>query len=892
MSDRSSSPVPQPETPWASPAEAVVQALGVDAAQGLSDTEAAARLATHGPNRLTAHKKRRGWAILVDQFKSLIVGLLAVAAVVAYAFGEVLEGGAVVVVIALNTAIGFFTELRAVRSMEALFALGMVTTRVRREGHTANVPADELVPGDLVLLEGGDVVTADLRIVEASKLQADESALTGESVPVGKAPAAVDAGAPLAERRSMLYKGTSITRGSGLAVVTATGMDTELGVITQLVAEAEEEATPLEKRLALLARKLIWVTLGITVFVTAAGIVMGKPLLLMIETGLALAVAAIPEGLPVVATIALARGLRRMARRNALVNRLSSVETLGATGVICTDKTGTLTENRMTLTRIALASGEIDLDREEGTSPAGALRVALEIGVLCNNASVGDAGEHTGDPLEVALLQAGRRAGIRRDRLVEEWPEVREEAFDPEVKMMATVHERDGRIRVAVKGAPEAVLAASTQVLGDEGPSPMDDAARARWEARNEAMASAGFRILAVAQREGGSRDDAPYRDLVLVGLLGLADPPRTDVREALEACRNAGIEVVMVTGDQPVTAQGIGAAVGLAGPDAEVIHGADMPAMEGMDPADRARMLDARLFARVSPKQKLDLIELHQRAGRIVAMTGDGVNDAPALKKADIGIAMGKRGTQVAQEAAGMVLKDDAFSTIVAAIEEGRAIFENIRKFVRYLLSCNVSEVMVVGLAALVGGTLPVLPLQILFLNLVTDVFPALALGLGAGAAHLMRRPPRDAAEPVLGRRDWQAIAFYGVAFTAAVIGALEIGLRALHLSEREAVTLSFLTLAFSQLWHVFNMREIGTRMLRNEVTENGYVWAALALCTAITLAAVYVPGLARVLQVQPPTLAGWGVVLAMSAVPLAAGWVWHFAGRRVISRPTADSG
>jgi len=871
--------------PWSKTAEAVAAALAVRVDEGLTGEEAAVRKTRYGPNRLRAHPRRSLWRILFDQGKSLIVGLLVVAAAVAFLFGEVLEGWAVVVVILLNTAIGFFTEWRAVRSMEALFTLGTVTTRVRRDGQVRKIPAEDLVPGDVVVVEGGDVVTADLRLVESSKLQADESTLTGESLPVGKHPAPVAGQAPLAERSSMLYKGTAVTRGSGTAVVVKTGMATELGTISALVAEAEEGATPLEQRLNRLGRRLIGGTLAVAFLVVFTGIFTGKDLFLMIETGLALAVAAIPEGLPVVATIALARGLRRMARRNALVNRLSSVETLGATGVICTDKTGTLTENRMTLTRLVLEAGPIEAGGADGdfrlngtpVDPQAhpVLRAALETGVLCNNASLyeGEA-QATGDPLEVALLVAGTHAGLRREELVKKRPEVREEAFDADVKMMATVHAYDDQWRVAVKGAPEPVLDAATAILTDIGPRPLSEEERAQWLRRNEQLAAEGLRVLALATKTVADVRAAPYVDLVFIGLIGLMDPPRQEVRAAVEACRRAGIEVVMVTGDQPVTAQGIARAVGLSSdPEAAVVHGSAMKPLDRLSDEERARMLQARLFARVSPKQKLDLIELHQQAGHIVAMTGDGVNDAPALKKADIGVAMGQRGTQVAREAADMVLQDDAFSTIVAAVEEGRAIFENIRTFVRYLLSCNVSEVMVVGLAALVGTTLPILPLQILFLNLVTDVFPALALGLGAGAAGIMERPPRQANEPLITRRHGLGIVLYGVVFTAAVLAAMVLARQWLGRSPAEAVTISFLTLAFAQLWHVFNMREPGTSLWRNEITRNGYVWGAVALCTALILGAVYVPGLAAVLQVHPPDPAGWILVAGMSLVPLLVG-------------------
>lgn len=880
------------DAPWAQPWEAVSSRFEVEP-EGLGEEEAARRLAHFGPNQLREHPRRSAWSILFDQFASLIIGLLIAAAAVAFAFGETLEGWAVLVVIVLNTAIGYFTERRAVRSMEALYALGSVTTHVRRGGQLREIPAEGLVPGDVVVIEGGDVVTADLRLIRASKLQADESALTGESLPVGKRVEPVAVEIPLAERASMLYKGTAITRGAGEGVVVATGMATELGGISALVAEAEEEATPLEKRLDQLGHRLIWATLAVTALVTLTGTLAGKGLVLMIETGLALAVAAIPEGLPVVATIALARGMRRMAQRHALINRLSSVETLGATSVICTDKTGTLTENRMTATRIVTVSGtaEIDADtgaeafRLDGTVVDAAsqpvLRIALETGVLCNNASLGgapgtDGPGAVGDPLEVALLAAGAKAGLSRESLTSGLPEVREVAFDPDARLMATLHAAGDAYRVAVKGAPEAVLAASTSVLTEHGHRPLSASDRSSWAKRNDALAAAGLRVIALATKESDTPDAAPYEELAFIGLVGLVDPPRTEVRGAIQQCRRAGIEVVMVTGDQPVTALGIGREVGLvADDDVRLIHGGEMKPPHLMSQDERRTVLRANIFARVSPRQKLDLIELHQQAGHIVAMTGDGVNDAPALKKADIGIAMGLRGTQVAQEASDMVLQDDAFSTIVAAVEEGRAIFDNIRTFVLYLMSCNVSEVMVVGVASLVGATLPILPLQILFLNLVTDVFPALALGVGPGTENSMERLPRDPKEPILGRSQWLRIAFYGVVFTASVLGALLLAEGWLGMAAKQAVTVSFLTLAFAQLWHVFNMRAPEAPVFRNEITRNPYVWGALALCLGLVLGAVLVPPVAEVLGVEAPGARGWGLALGMSLVPLVLGQV-----------------
>jgi Ca2+-transporting ATPase len=740
-----------------------------------------------------------------------------------------------------------------------------------------SVDAAALVPGDVVVLEGGDVVTADLRLLEASRLEADESLLTGESLPVAKSIDPCAAGAPLAERPCMLFKGTAVTRGAGEAVVVATGMATELGRISRLVEQAEDEITPLEKRLDRLGQRLIWLTLAVAAGIGATALAAGKDWLLTVETAIALAVATVPEGLPIIATLALARGMHRMARRNALVNRLSAVETLGATGVIFTDKTGTLTENRMTVVALALATGDVEvsgeaLSVEGGFARDGAaidpgaeplLRRALELGVLCNDASFEDGATPTGDPLEIALLVAGRKAGLVRARLVAEAPELLEVAFDPAQKLMATVHRVPDGCRVAVKGAPEAVLAHCTRVAADGGDRPLDPATRADIEARNEAMAGRGLRVLAVAERTAAEPPRQVYEDLALVGLVGLLDPPRAEVREAIRACRDAGIRVVMVTGDQAATARTIAHAVGLVDDDgAEVVLGADLE-----QAGDRA--LDAAIFARVSPEQKLALIARQQARGAIVAMTGDGVNDAPALKKADIGVAMGQRGTEVARQAADIVLRDDAFASIVAAVEEGRVIFGNIRKFVVYLLSCNISEIFVVGIASAANAPLPILPLQILFLNLVTDVFPALALGVGEGPARVMARPPRDPHERILDRRHWRSVAAAGLLITAAVLGALALALRALGLPEREAVTISFLTLATAQLWHVFDVRSPDSGVVRNEIVRNRWVWAALVLCVALLLAALHVQPLADVLQIAPPSAAGWAIVAGMGVAP-----------------------
>jgi len=879
----------------------VLDRLKVDMAAGLSEAEAAQRLKLCGPNLMRVRKRVSGWRILVRQFESAVVLLLAAAAGLSAIFGEWQQATAVAVVLAINSAIGFFTEIRAVRSMEALRALGARQALVRRDGTARVVPAGVLVPGDIVLLDGGDVVPADLRIVSAANLACDESTLTGESLAVDKQVAPVAAQTPMSDRISMAYKGTAVAHGTAEAVVTATGLATELGRISALVEAAEQDRSPLEKQLERLSHQLIWVTLILAGLITAAGIATGIDLLLMAQAGIALAVAAIPEGLPIVATLTLARGMLRMARKNALVERLSAVETLGATTVILTDKTGTLTENRMHLDRLLLAGGEVTLDHtagqfladhelvDPGTDPA--LRRALEIGVLCTNATLGggpDEDGDTGDPTEIALLRAGKLAGLTRPGLTARYPELAEVAFDSAAKRMATIHQDGAGFVIFVKGAPETVLPACENVLAGERVEALDTARRDAWLGAAETQAGRGLRILALAFKPTDNAGAPAYQDLTLAGLAALHDPPRGDIRTVIQACRDAGITVIMVTGDHIGTATSISEAIGLSERGARAKAGHELTPAAGADARTDGELRRTIIFARVTPEQKLDLIRLHQQAGEVVAMTGDGVNDAPALRQADIGVAMGLRGTQVAREAADIVLRDDAFSTIVTAIREGRVIFANIRRFATYLLSCNLAEVLIVGLAVLAGLPLPLLPLQILFLNLVTDVFPAFALGLGEGDEYVLKRPPRDPAEGLLTRRQWRAIVFFGALITAATLGALLIALTVLELEGTQAVTVSFLTLAFAQLWHVFNLRSTTVPLWRNDVVRNPYVWGALGLCIALLLAAAYFAPLAAVLEIVAPDRAAWLLILAMSAAPVMVGEIVRaFMPAGVISAP-----
>ncbi|XKH59128.1 cation-transporting P-type ATPase [Halomonas sediminis] len=875
----------------------VLDQLEVRAETGLSGQEAQERLKQYGPNQLRVTQSRPWWRILLGQFRSIVIYLLGGAAVLAFATGRLPEGFAVLAVLLVNTAIGFVSEWKAVRSMAALRRLGEHMTRVRREGREREIAASEIVPGDIVLLEAGDLVPADVRLLEAQHLRVNEAPLTGESVPVSKLTDALPADTDLADRTNMLYKGTSIADGTAVGTAAATGSETELGRVSALAESAEGTVTPLQQRLDQLGRRLAVLTIFIAVVVAAVGfLVREQEAALVIETALALGVAAIPEGLPIVATIALARGMYLMAARNALVNQLTAVETLGATRVIFSDKTGTLTENRMRLQKIVTPTGELVLEEaelaEEELADKAGVRRALEVGVLCNGASLDQQqGEDNprGDPTEVALLKGGKDQGLERESLLEERPEVRVEQFEPRLKKMATFHQDEGQYYVAVKGAPEAVLDVCSDILADDGTEPLDDETRRQWVERASQLAGEGLRLLAMAEKRTETEDSDPYEDLCFLGLAGLLDPPRENVKEAIDTCQAAGIRVEMVTGDQIETATAIARAVGIVGgkddPETVGMLGRDIGSPDDIDEDQQEKIYRANIFARVSPEQKLDLVSIYQNRGEIVAMTGDGVNDAPALKKADIGIAMGKRGTEAAKQVADMVLKDDAFETIVAAVRQGRVIFGNIRKSVMFMLTTNVAEVLAVAVAIGAGWPLPLLPLQILYLNVLTDVFPALALGLGPASGSEMEEPPRSPQESVLTRAHWMEISGFAAILAVCVLTALLLGEHWLGLTELEAVTVSFLTLAFGKLWFTFVLRDPKSPILLNEITRNPWVWGALALCIALLAAAAYLPVLSDLLQTQPLGWQPWLLILAMSVIPLLAGQIVREIQRRRVS-------
>lgn len=855
--------------PFALTAEEIVARLGSDKQKGLSEGEASERLDKFGPNQIPEEKPKNRWRILADQFLDPIIAILAVAGILAFIFSDPLEGIAISVVILISAGIGFFMELRAIRSLEALRKMGQVMTHVFRSGKKVKIRASEVVPGDIITLQAGDVVTADARLIKVDTLSVKESALTGESIPVNKVSDILGENTQITDQLNMVFRGTTIATGSGKAVVTSTGKHTQLGKIQQMGVEAEKASTPLEKKLSQLGKWLIWLTLFFALLIILMGYIRGKDLLLMIETGVALAVAAIPEGLPIVATIALAQGMLRLSKKQVIIKKLEAVQTLGATDIICTDKTGTLTEDKMKVHSVLYESEfltnfqDLASDTSDPAFEEKVFEKMMMAAILCNNANPDD-GDGQDDSIELALMDFAISLGFDIVSIKNEYPEALELPFDAERKLMATVNRKNNQYAVYVKGAFESLLPHCNQILGADGTTPFDN--KASWNKKMEDLACQGLRILAFAYREVPEIPDkeALVEDLTFLGIMGFIDPPREDVKPVIDIYKKAGIRVVMVTGDHPGTSQKIAQEVGLlsAGDASEkVILGKDLPNRVTEKNENSLALLDASVFARVTPQQKLDLVTQFQKRRHIVGMIGDGINDVPALKKADIGIAMGIRGTEAAREVADVILKNDKFAAIEMAIRQGRVVFQNIRQFVVYLLSCNLAEILSVGLAALLNLPSPLLPLQILFLNLVTDVFPALALGLGKGEDDIMEQPPKNPQEPIMSREDWYATAVFGLSISASVLGVVAYGSFVLDLDPELINNMAFYTLVLSQLFNVFNMPKVDESFLLNEVTRNPWVWGALVLSVLITLGAYLIPPIATALSLTDFTFSYLGI-------------------------------
>ena len=843
-----------------------LEALGSDAVAGLTGDEARSRLEETGPNRLAEVRRRSLAKMFLGQFRDFMILVLLGAALISGMVGEPVDTLAILVIVLLNAIIGAVQEYRADRALAALRAMAAPEARVVRDGEQRSLPTEELVPGDLVLLEAGDRVPADLRLVEAVELQADESALTGESRVVDKdeAPLA-EADLPLGDRSSLLYKGSLVTHGRARGLVVATGMATEIGRIAELLHTQKGVRTPLQERLTRFGRYLALAVLVICALVFVTGLLQGQPTLLMFLTAVSLAVAAIPEALPAVVTVSLAFGARKLSRHQALVRNLPAVETLGSVTYICTDKTGTLTLNRMGAEAFLVQGGRFDRPPSHQAAP---WRELLQAMALSNDVAQRD-GEPAGDPTEVALYEAAREAGLDKADLETSMPRRAELAFNSERKRMATLHETDGGVQVFVKGAPEVVLGLCRDQLGEQGPVDLDIEA---LERQVQQLAEEGYRVLALAQRELPAvpeplEADTIERDLTLLGLVGLIDPPRPEVPQAVADCREAGITPVMITGDHPGTARAIALRLGILREGEAVMTGQDLA---DLSEADFERQVESiRVYARVSPEQKTRIVRALQRQGEFVAMTGDGVNDAPALKRAGIGVAMGLKGTEVAREAADMVLLDDNFASIVRAVRAGRRIFDNIRKFIKDTMSSNSGEIWTLFLAPFFGLPVPLLPIHILWINLVTDGLPGLAFTAEPEEPGLMQRPPRPPQESIFAHGMWQHILWVGL-----FVGALSLAAMAWSLGRGDDYwqTVVFTVLTLSQLFHSLAVRAERASLFRIGLFSNLPMLGAVLLTLVLQLLVIYLPALNAIFHTQPlpfPVLLG---CIALSSLVLVA--------------------
>ncbi len=929
----SASPVPaetlQP-APYTLPVTDVVSSLATDSAHGLPAAAAAERLERIGPNRLREEQATPAWKIFVRQFADFMIYVLLVAVAIAAWQGDVIEALAILAILLLNGVLGFVQESRAQGALAALKQLSAPLATVVRDGVEADIPAEQLVPGDIVLLEAGDSIPADGRLIEAAALRLVESALTGESEAALKdASVITEPGAALGEQAGMVFAGTAVAVGRGRFVVTATGQATQMGRIADMLAEAPEKQTPLQLELDRVGKRIAVIVLVIAAVIFAEEALVA--LRLLHETSLSaafadaafrsalasslliavsLAVAAIPEGLPAIVTVALSLGVRKMAERNAIVRRLHAVETLGSTTFICTDKTGTLTRNEMAVRRMVVGldaasiSEDARVDAGAATPHQADFSLLLEMAAANNDARIGAEGKLLGDPTETALLVAAENLapGHRAPPRVDELP------FDSQRKRMTTIHDVDGKRVAFTKGGADVVLALCSRALVRGETVPLDEELLAQVHAENTSLAESGYRTLAFALRElapaetaaGAPTPGEVERDLTYVGILGLVDPPRAEVPAAIAECRRAGISVAMITGDHALTARAIARDVGLladssstqpatsprveASSPPRVITGAELEAMSDDDLTAVAR--ETRVYARVDPEHKLRIVQALKRLGEVVAMTGDGVNDAPALKRADIGVAMGRVGTDVARDASDLVLADDNFATIVHAVEFGRTVYDNLRKVILFLLSCNISEVLVVFTTALISPVATLLPLQLLWINLVTDGLPALALGVDPSEPGVMSRPPRNAAESILSAGRLAQLAWQGLVMTLAALGLYYLVAPAIPgTTPAAARTMLFTALVLTQLLHAFDFRSADSSVWRVRSLDNR--WLVLSLVGSMSLQAtiIYVPVLSAIFKTAPLSATQWAAVLAAGLLAIVVMDASKLARRRVPS-------
>ncbi len=954
-----SQPESQPQESWhALTSEQIIRQLATPPETGLTSEEAARRLESYGPNQLTEAPGITFWQMLLDQFNNFVVIMLIIAAVISALFGDWIEAAAILMIVILNATLGVVQERRAEQALAALKKLAAPDAKVMRDGERKSIPSAQLVPGDIVLLEAGNYVPADIRLLEAANLRIEEAALTGESVPVQKdANIRLEADIPLGDRKNTTFMGTLVSYGRGRGVVVSTGMRTQIGLIAEMLQAVENEPTPLQKRLDQLGKTLGWATLAICGVVFVVSIIRFTDLSLitapnggllvylksaqeeiinMFMLAVGLAIAAVPEGLPAVVTISLALGMSQMVQRHALIRKLSSVETLGSTTVICSDKTGTLTQNEMTLTRMWVDNKYLSItgkgrtlsgDFIENGAPVAldeypGVRTALWVGALNNDAELTISGSSeeeqtyrmTGDPTEGALVVAAAKAGALPRPLNHAYPRVQEVPFDSERKRMITVHQvrqsapddfspfyqhETGGFVVALKGAPDVVLdLCSHYQRMDDTHTQLTEEQRMRILKANDQMTQDALRVLAVAYRVSQSMPvmedlDKLEEGMIFVGLVGMIDPPRPEVTPALAKASKAGIRTIMITGDFPNTARAIAQAIGLLKPNHQVMSGAELDNLSDEQLKQQVEYTD--VFARVSPEHKLRIVDALRDDGEVVAMTGDGVNDSPSIKRANIGVAMGITGTDVAKESADMVLTDDNYASIVSAVEQGRIIYDNIRKFVFFLISSNVAEIMVIFLATLAGLPAPLTVIQLLWLNLLTDGAPALALAMEKGDPEIMKRHPRPPSEPIINKLMQAGIGIQTIAQTGVVLGAFAIGLT-WHLQAgsvvpagmnpllyllrynwrgvdvQSAETMAFVTLSLCELFRAYTVRSERISIFKLGVFSNKYMQYAVGISVFMLILVVSLPFLQPIFNTHFPSTREWAVILILSLVPAAA--------------------
>lgn len=857
---------------------------------GLSTEEASGLLARYGKNLLKETKPKSLLAKFIEQFKNVMIFILLAAAVLSGILGEWTDTVIILLVVILNAVLGVIQENKAEQALEALKSMSSPQARVRRGGQVREIKSEELVPGDIVLLEAGNVVPADIRLLEAASLQTEEAALTGESVPSDKHTGVLEGNdLVIGDRTNMAYMSSSVTYGRGVGVVTATGMETEVGRIAGYISEEEADVTPLQKKLDELGKYFTYIILGVCVVIFAVGLLEGRELLDMLLTSISLAVAAIPEGLPAIVTIILALGVQRMAKRKAIIRKLPAVETLGSTEIICSDKTGTLTLNKMTVEKLYVDGAAIEADRGINESQGGEL--LLQAMTLCNDSSI-DEGKHAaeassagdraetktgsmestksgkaiiGDPTETALVDYALSIGTDKRVLEQRYPRVGELPFDSDRKLMTTIHKlENGEFRVLTKGAPDVLLSRCSHIYEGGNVIALTEEHSARITASNKSLADEALRVLAFAYRDHAEQPAEPSpgvteKELIFLGLTGMIDPPRDEVRDAVAVCRRAGIRPVMITGDHRDTAAAIAVRLGIIEDDKAVLTGREL---DGISEADfAARVEDYSVYARVSPEHKVRIVKAWRQKGKIVAMTGDGVNDAPALKSADIGVGMGITGTDVAKGVSDMVLADDNFTTIVVAVEEGRKVYSNIRKSIQFLLSANLGEVLTLFIATMIGWRI-LEPIHILWINLVTDTLPALALGLEKADNDVMSKKPRKSSSSIFAGGVGTGIIYQGI--LEAALTLLVYYWAHTHYNEGVAVTMAFATLGLLQITHAFNVRSNTKSLLQIGLFSNRYMLGASVISGLLLVLVIIIPGLNEWFGVQHLNGLQWGIVCA----------------------------